>query len=407
MKFLETHSLAISTLSPVHVGCGEDYEPTHYVIDGDTLYAFDPAQLLAELKPAQRDELSRALDGRDPLLAAQRFFFRHKDLAKAIASHSVPVAPAAARFYASRVGQVANREEGGGRVINKLEIARTAFNPMSGLPILPGSSLKGAIRTAVLEDLRQQQGNAHFPLSDQDAARFNTASKAANAMEKKLLGGGFQEDPLRLIKLGDAGFQPGSYQARDAQGNQRTIERKPHTILFQTNRKKRPNRFESRANIETLVECIPAAQPRAFHTTLCIERKAGLGAGTPALQLNWAAIAKACNTFYLAHLEEEFKVIEDNKYATETWLKNARGRLAPGGIWGKAIAEGNGFLLRVGRHSGAESVTLDAPRKIRILGAQGQPPAWKDHATTLWLAAHELGATTGMWPFGWVFVQLR
>lgn len=407
MKFLETHSLAISTLSPVHVGCGEDYEPTHYVIDGETLYAFDPARLLAELKPAQRDELSRALDGRDPLLAAQRFFFRHTDLAKAIASHSAPVAPAAARFYAGRVGQVANREEGGGRVINKLEIARTAFNPTNALPILPGSSLKGAMRTAVLEDLRQSRGNARFPLSDQDAARFSATSRTANDMEKHLLGGSFQEDPMRLVKLGDAGFLPGSYKARDAQGNEKTIERKPRTILFQANRTKCPNQFEARANIETLVECIPAGQPRALQATLGIERKAGRGAGTPGLQLDWTTIARACNAFYRTRLEEEFDLIEANGFAGEAWLKSARGRLAPQGIWGKAIAEDKGFLLRVGRHSGAESVTLDAPRKIRILGARGQPPGWKDHATTVWLAALEPRATTGMWPFGWVFVQLR
>lgn len=404
MNFFDTYNLSISTLSPVHVGCGEDYEPTHYIIDSEILYAFDPARLLAELKPAQRDELTRALDDRNPMLATQRFFYRHKDIAKRIATHNAPVAPAAARHYASKIGQVANREDGGAKVINKLEIARTSFNPTNGLPILPGSSLKGAIRTAVLEALRQQQGNARFPLSDQDAGRFSAASKAANDMEKRLMGGGFQEDPMRLVKISDAEFHPGQLK------NTRTGEltpKKSREVLFQANRKKRPNQFASRASIETLVECIPAGQPSAFHASLNIERKARNGQGTPGLQLDWPALAKACNDFYLARLEEELKVIEDNKYAADAWLKNARGRLAPTGIWGKAITEGRGFLLRVGRHSGAESVTVDAPRKIKILGAKGQPPNWKDHATTLWLAANEPGAATGMWPFGWVFIQLR
>lgn len=406
-NFFETYNLSISTLSPVHVGCGEDYEPTNYVIDGETLYAFDAARLLASLNDKQREDLNRALDDRDPMLATQRFFYRHQDAAKAIASHSTPVAKAAAQFYAKRIGQVANREDSGGKVINKLEIARTAFNPMNGLPILPGSSLKGAMRTAVLEALRQLQGHARFPLSDQDAKNFSAASKAANMMEKDLMDGAFQTDPMRLVKLSDAEFQPGSYKARNGKGEEISIERKARSILFQANRKKRPNQFESRASIETLVECIPAGQPRAFHASLNIERKARQGQGTPNTQLDWAVLAKACNAFYLARLEEELQVIETNQYATETWLKNARGRIAPGGIWGKAIAEGKGFMLRVGRHSGAESVTVDAPRKIKIRGAKDQPPAWKDHATTLWLAASETGIKTGMWPFGWVFVQLR
>lgn len=402
MNFLETYNLAISTLSPVHVGCGDDYEPTNYVIDGETLYAFDPARLLAELSDKQREELTRALDDRNPMQATQRFFFRHKDAAKAIANHVAPVAPAAARFYASRVGQVANQQSDGGKVINKLEIARTAFNPMSGLPILPGSSIKGAIRTAVLEALRQQKKRS-FPLSDQDVSRFSAASRAANDMEKDLMGGGFQEDPLRLVKLSDAEFQPG--QMKNARTGE-LVPKQARSILFQANRKKRPNQFASRASIETLVECIPHGQPRAFHASLNIEHKARQGQGTPGLQLDWSALAKACNAFYIARLDEELQVIEDNQYASEAWLKNVRGRLAPGGIWGKAIAEGRGFMLRVGRHSGAESVTVDAPRKIRIKGANRQPDTWKEHATTLWLAANEPGATSAMWPFGWVFVQL-
>lgn len=406
MNFMETYNLVISTLSPVHVGCGEDYEPTNYVIDGETLHAFDPARLMAELKQAQRDDFARALDDRDPMLKTQRFFFRHKEVARAIARHSAPVAPAAARFYASRVGQVANQQNDGGKVINKLEIARTAFNPTTGFPILPGSSLKGAIRTALLEALRQRD-NARFPLTDQDAGRFSTASKVANGMERELMGGGFQEDPMRLVKLSDAVFQPGSYKAKNSKGEEITIERKARTVLFQANRKKRPNQFAARASIETLVECVPHGQPRAFHATLNIERKARQGQGTPGLQLDWTTLAKACNDFYIARLGDELKVLEDNKFASDAWLKNARGRLAPGGIWGKAIAEGKGFMLRVGRHSGAESVTVDAPRKIKILGAKGSPSGWKDHATTLWLAANEPGAATGMWPFGWVFVQIR
>lgn len=405
MNFLETYDIAISILSPVHIGCGEDYEPTNYVIDGETLYAFDPARLLAELGQNQRADLARALDDRNPMLAAQRFFYRHREVARRIASHCAPVIPAAARYYANKIGQVTNQQDDGGKVINKLEIARTAFNPVDGLPILPGSSLKGAMRTAVLESLRDRQKKT-YPLSDQDAAKNFVASRTASDMEKNLMAGAFQTDPMRLVKIGDAIFLPGSYKAKNAKGDEVEIERKARTILFQANRKKRPNQFPSRANIETLVECIPAGQPRAFRTRLGIERKARQGEGTPSLQLGWKELADACNAFYLERFKEEVAILEANKYVSDAWLKNARSRLVANGIWGKAIAEGRGFLLRLGRHSGAESVTVDAPRKIKILG-ENQPPSWKDQATTVWLAANEPGAGGGMWPFGWVFVQLR
>lgn len=39
-EFMKRYELVISTLSPVHIGCGEDYEPTNYVMDGGCLYLF-------------------------------------------------------------------------------------------------------------------------------------------------------------------------------------------------------------------------------------------------------------------------------------------------------------------------------------------------------------------------------
>lgn len=408
MNFLETHELLISTLSPVHIGCGEDYEPTNYVIDSDTntLYAFDPARLLARLEQQQRDELSRALDDRNPVLATQRFFFRHQALAIEIASHRAPVAPAAARHYAARVGQVANRQQDGGQVINKLEITRTAFNPVSGLPILPGSSLKGALRTALLEALRAKTGR-RYPLTDQEAGRNNDAARKSKDMERDLLGGSFETDPLRLVKIADARFLAGSYKAKNARGEEIQRERQARSILFQANRKKRPNQFTASGSIETLVECIPAGQPRAFASQLVIEHKAGQGEKTPRRQIDFTTLAQACNNFYGERFETELAMLEANGYVSPSWAQNARNRLTPSGIWGKAIAAGRGFLLRVGRHSGAESVTIDAPRKIKIMKGKGQPAEWDSEATTVWLAANEPGASGGMWPFGWVFVQVH
>jgi CRISPR-associated protein Csm5 len=408
MNFLDSHDLLISTLSPVHVGCGEDYEPTNYVIDGkkSILHAFDPVLLLASLEQTQRDELARALDQPDPLLAAQRFFYRHREMVCAIAKHSAPVVAAAARLYDSRVGQIANREQGGSNVINKLEIARTAYNPVSGLPILPGSSLKGAIRTAVLESLRRKTGR-RYPLADHEAARQNEASRKAKEMERDLLGGSFQTDPLRLLKVTDAGFRTGVYKARNPKGEEIQRERQARSLLFQANRKKRPNKFTASGNIETLVECIPAGQPSAFSGQMLVENKTGTSESVPRLQLDFASIARTCNDFYIPRLELELKLLAAHRYASEIWIKNARARLAPTGIWGKAVSEGRGFLLRVGRHSGAESVTIDAPRKIKIMKGRGQPPEWGNEATTLWLAATEPGAKENMWPFGWVFIQTR
>ena len=62
MKFLDTTRCTISTLSPVHIGCGEDYYPTNYVIDDLLLHHFSEEGLIAALTPAEKIGLSKIGD---------------------------------------------------------------------------------------------------------------------------------------------------------------------------------------------------------------------------------------------------------------------------------------------------------------------------------------------------------
>ena len=41
MSFLNVTHAKLSTLSPVHLGSGEDFLPTNYVIDDGWLYSFN------------------------------------------------------------------------------------------------------------------------------------------------------------------------------------------------------------------------------------------------------------------------------------------------------------------------------------------------------------------------------
>ena len=44
-EFMQTHKVYLTPISPIHIGCGEDFEPTNYVIDANVLYHFEPSQL--------------------------------------------------------------------------------------------------------------------------------------------------------------------------------------------------------------------------------------------------------------------------------------------------------------------------------------------------------------------------
>ena len=380
MNFLKTCSLSITTLSPIHIGCGEDYEPTNYVIDGNRLYTFDPVLLLRELPKKNQEEFARIVEGSDSLRTIQSFFYRHKQGALKVGRLNANVAEAVQDFYDSRIGQVAQREQGG-NVLSKLEIARTAFNPISGQPILPGSSIKGAIRTALLDSLRKRQG-----------------FKKSRDMEAEILGGSFSTDPFRFLKISDGTFRP-KMQRKGQDGSIQQVERRPRVCL-QVNRKKRPNQYDARGNVNTLLECIPANTPQAFAARWVIEQKAGLEGQVPGLQLDFETVAHACNRFYGERLQTEISL---HNYAVK-WAAGMGKAMGPGGFLKKMADEGQGFLLRVGRHSGAESVTVNAPRSIKIMKGKGQTPDYAKEATTLWLAADRKDQIDNMQPFGWVFI---
>jgi hypothetical protein len=69
-----------------------------------------------------------------------------------------------------------------------------------------------------------------------------------------------------------------------------------------------------------------------------------------------------------------------------------------------ALDGGGAMLLRVGRHSGAESVTLDRHRWIRIMEGRGKAH-WAPVATTIWLAADREDSRADLRPFGWLLIE--
>lgn len=76
-SFLDSYDLTISTLSPVHVGCGEDYEPTNYVMQDDCLYHFDLTAAVNVFDERDVAELNNINLERDSLLRLQQFIVKN------------------------------------------------------------------------------------------------------------------------------------------------------------------------------------------------------------------------------------------------------------------------------------------------------------------------------------------
>lgn len=387
MNFLHEHHLRITTLSPVHIGCGEDYIPTNYVIDheANALYAFDSASALPD---DAKDQLMALVEGnsqgRDILLEIQEFFYKKRDPLIAKCSHSLRVAPGVADLYQKRIGKIAQRENTGGKVANKLEIERTFYNPVSQQPIIPGSSLKGAIRTALLnQELRNKK-------------TISNRSNNAELQKELFKYSDLEKDPMRLVHLADSNCEF---------DNETEINSK---ICFALNRPRhelKPGKSATSNDkrLYQLLETLPEGHTCESRLTIQSVDQIDNKDKLPSIDWNLDEIAKACNAFYKKLLLEEMDILSEKNYITPNRKKLMEELLA---VIDPELESCTAMLLRVGRHSGAEAVTLDGVRNIKIMQGKGKQPIYEEKPRTLWLAADAQETRSDMKPFGWLLVEI-
>lgn len=148
--FLNIYRVKITPLTPVHVGSGETIEPFEYLLRGDELWVLSPQRLLELLQGEDLENYLKALE-RGPFAAREALakIASATDLRPAI-TWRAPVGRAFARYleeaFEKRTGELA---------------VRVFPRSLKG-PYLPGSSLKGAIRTVLLFDLSREELKAEF-----------------------------------------------------------------------------------------------------------------------------------------------------------------------------------------------------------------------------------------------------
>ena len=395
--FLTTHRLHLTPLSPLHIGCGEDFEPTNYVIDDGLLYGFDPSR--AALNDLQRKQLTDVAR-RGSLAGIQRFFRDHAAAFKPHAYVVMPVCAGVEEKYKETIGKAANIEASGKPVFNKQEIERHVYTGALQQPFIPGTSFKGALRTAWLDDLNAEQ-----------RPQENT-SRSTTAMEKRLLGGDFQTSPLRLLKVAD--LMPTREPERE--------------VLFAVNRKKREvlgrdGQPLQPKGIAARKDCVLHGQYRLFVADVTLPAllqhvgandNKGKPATPQAQQLNahgavdMRKLARQSNAYHLQRLRRELAVLDGRGLVHPTWKNSINLLLLAQGTLGKKLSTGDAFLVRIGRYGSADSKNLTGERvaSIKIMGGKGQPPTFESTTKTVWLAAQTEGDQKHLIPFGWAVVEI-
>lgn len=411
--FLSTHTLALTPLSPIHIGCGEDFEPTNYVIENGLLYGFDPSR--ATLTDLQRNKLGEV--ARRGSLAGIQAFFR--DNAAAFKPHAQVVMPVCAgvnRLYEQRIGKVANVEASGNHVFNQLEIERHVFTGPLQQPFIPGTSFKGALRTAWLDDLN----GGNQPTNQDNINKYGSAQ-----MERRLLWGrgqvkklgDFETSPLRLLKVAD--LMP--------------VREPEREVLFAVNRKKRrivkdgkpiegrgpvarkdcvlPGQyrlFQAGVTLPALLDKMGAINHKREHLTPRAETVNSQGA------VDLSELARQSNDYHRELLQYELGELGRSRpgLVSEIWKKSIENLLSPLSDLGVKLEKGDAFLIRLGRYGGAESKTLTGKDVAKIKIMEGKGPdgrnrfSFQSKTKTVWLAAeHEFGQND-LIPFGWAVVEI-
>jgi len=349
----------IRILSPVHIGCDEVYEPMGFVVDesASELVSFDPFNFFKNLPTLEKSRFAEICrKGTITSLLELNKFMRGKKAE----GYRILLCHGFLEHYRQNISMNPGNEFKIQQELNRFNILRTTFLERSNWPYIPGSSIKGAFRTAYLNSLAKMNKDVCYDNPKRN--RF-----AAQQLEKGLLHyDKLEKDPFRLLRVSD--FFPVQAKVK---------------ILYAVNEKKQPSNFTARGPYQILEIIEPGA---IFTGTISLEDRYAREAGIRQ-PLTIDSLLKSANFFYGNEKQREDK------------------ELNAAGLPILNMKELNGAIpLRIGRHSGAEAVTIDGHRDIKIMGYRGQYSSSKKGATTFWLAAE----TRKNWekeqlqPFGWI-----
>lgn len=377
----------LHVMSPLHIGCDSVYEPTSFVIDDVTkkLIAFDPVSFVKMLNTQERADLVSIVDKGDIASIIKLYQFVYSKKSK-ITGKTVSVASGVINRYRD-VKRLSTKDARAiQKELNKFEIDRTAYNPHSNLPYIPGSSIKGAMRTGYLSMLALAGGkisSLQSLLQDSNyAVNPIEGQRKARDLERLLLQGVFAEDPFTNVKVSD--FLP--------------IDNVNTKISYAVNKKKKPSdkRSAAESGPPQIFEALESGS--VFEGDITIKKP--LSSSMQAKMITRETLLGAVHKHFVRNL------IAENAALKAVSIKRNVGPLANTAF--EDTFKKSAYMFRLGRHSGAEAVTIEGNRSIKIMRGRGCRPDYLPNATTFWLASDEPRPAVGsdLTPFGWSVLEI-
>jgi CRISPR-associated protein Csm5 len=354
---MKRYKMKLQILSPVHIGTGYQIPPYEYVVDkkNHRFYRIDLYKFLSSMDATQRAVFERAVNQSNPTFA-RKFIAENVDVEK-YSLYRCTTNDDFEKRYNEKMDDIRNQ----------LLVDEIPRQQNDQRPYLPGSGIKGAIRTAVVS---------------QYAAEKNfTRVGNPRYFEKDLFGyKDAKQDPFRCVKITDAPL-------------------KDKLKVFVSGAENfNPNKEGSESiqmfceQIYSLLDDEPevyAEAEVAFDDELpsksYIDRKEGRQKAVT-MAIDSKKVIKDCKDFYKPKIVEEYDKFYKNGPDAEYIQPLLEVKFAD-----------NEFPIRVGHFSHCECVTVDKLRMPRTRkGRDGRPLPWGKTRTL----------SNGV-PFGWVKVALE
>ena len=346
--------LRLEVLTPVHIGSGDTSDPLDYVIaarNGNDYFCQIDLDSWLEDYPEQED-LAKVLDG-GKLPVIRKYIAENLEADIYTRSSS--------RIISAEVGKKYQQHIANTNSPNQLLIDAALKNPLTGGLLIPGSSIKGAMRTAVIDWCDQ---NWHLKLEK------NRNQREYNQILERALGS-IRESAFKQLKIGD-------FEAIN--GVSAVVTAKEKSIKADKTNGTPKNSCEICLSIAT--EGVP--QPLYGRIAIGDQAKKQDSVLTCKMggQLqHWSLseLLQLVTRFYRTRYEEEKR-----KFYSQSHFSQSRAVIAMLDEQFASLNE-NQMILRVGHYSHIECMTV----------TNNKPGGKKGYGKTRTLA-------DGIYPFGWV-----
>jgi len=347
---MKSYRFTAEALTPIHIGCGLEIDPTEFNLKGDRLMRFSPSLIIDNLHHDERSRFLAILDRAD-IKEIQNFLRSHFDESR----HGLGKIEVSEQFSQEFRARISNPG-------SQFRVEMMPRNNHSGRVYIPGSSLKGAIRTAVINHFTNQVPESRHKVHD--AVRAEKRNKA-RVLEEAALNRRHNEthkDLFRFIHVDDI-ILPDDATRIDRVLNYKVSGTESAIPMW-------IERLKSRADMQN---------PPKFTVILRINEQAmknEMVRNEVGRTLDLKTLMHACNHFYWQRMVSEGDCFDQRQTNGDGWsfIKKLfpKGKTEDGKIvtiepstpfWNSPEYQRKRILLRVGRFCHFESLSVDHLRE--------------------------------------------